>query len=1615
MKNSNVNEFYKKINSALTDKTFLKKSNITNKFINKILERRFWISDIEVFLKKEKFNSYDILDLCEKSLVIMSEKIPKEGWLKYTYNFLIKNIYPHRQDIVFSENISEGVYLYLEVLKTCIKYEKENRGFDPFLDFDFATKKEMQDSPYKKVYNGFLEKMEKENIYELMWIGKDVMPFDLLAHVAGVHHIAMHICRQLLEANLPIDIGLVSGAAAGHDIGKYGCQDFEMQRLPYLHYYYTDIWFRNRNLQEIGHIAANHSTWDLELDNLPIESLILIYADFRVKNDGYIDGKEHMKIYSLEESFDVILEKLDNVDQAKEDRYRHVYSRLVDFESYMISLGVNVDLQTNILSEVSPKELSLLTLEETVAEFKNISMEHNIYLMHKLSREASFNEILETARSSRDWKNSRTYLNIFSEYFSYMTQKQKQMCMRFLYECMVNREGDIRRQSAELLGKIIANYDIEYGKELPENGTIILDSTNSSEVWKRYLEMIILPDYKMINQHRRWLGYGLKRTTATLLTFCHNEKRKTYINDLVYYYEKENWNSDIVFLLLDAMGAIPNEELDDEQRLCLLRFMEQNFKSVYLGIQARVLLNFKDMADYFKHLPETKAVVERLIKEMIVKGNGSLEYLLFKVGDIYDMKEKLRGISYDRLYEDTQIISDIFLENLKSATPWVIKLVNIELLYERICLKKPIPKLHVAAHLSNILKVSEQVGVRHFAGKTLVNMAQYLTWDERNEIAIELRKGLEMGEIQFTKYIPKYLGEFAMYLHPKELDELIMDLVEAQNNAKDMVASVILDTFGVMLKHYKDYDSRFPEYIAVYEKRRKKMLGSILNGFASHQHNVNREAFWVVGHEIFGSPEFSLELKKIFFGFISKKMVTIATEKDKSGLAFFNDTIGWRGVYNFISEYMFTYEKFVFDIPKKIAFFPGSYDPFTLGHKEIALAIRNMGFVVYLALDEFSWSKKTQPNKIRRKIVNMSVASEENIYLFPEDIPINIGNPEDLGKLRSLFPDCEVYMVAGSDVVENASSYTLEVVENSIQTFPHILFLRDKESEIGNHRKTTYECIKNEVIELKLPKQFEDISSTRIRENIDNNRDITNLIDTMAQNYIYENSLYLREPQYKRLLKSKNIEVMVYSYYSEGVQAIKNGNLKAEILENILESYKGNMTSVVIWEDIKLKKIAGIMLYKLVSTTDLYKEFGDVKLAEYVRKNTSGKIVLIEKYYINNDNKIDEINQILLTETIGQTLKEDYTYCIFSMKKDKIPRNMIGVLERQGFLPLEKVENREIYVVDMKSPITLFHNIQTVVKEPFNENENVLKELKKAHYRLQIALTKLFKGMLVISFDVGIMYNRLITLITKANRVSKEATVPRKLGDKMCVPYGKIMRGAVIPNTVTKALHTEKAFDSEINTFTIKEFPQYLPLNQQVRTIKSFRRSVILVDDLLHQGFRINNLEPILNQENLDIERVVVGILSGLGRDLMEIQGREVESAYFVPSLKYWFVETTMYPFIGGDGIAERQAEEKNMLPSVNLILPYVMPKFNGEVDEEDIYNLSKVCLQNAKNIIKVLEKEYQHTFERSLTLDRLNEVIIAPRIPDQGSCLQYDYSISPSVYIDSDLERLARLNRYKF
>lgn len=1610
-------QLYKVLEQNLTEKKFLRRIKLSKKYMLQLLTEKKWKQKMQNEAEGlSSLSCNEICRLCQDTLSELSPT-PEQGWLHHIYVETIAVLFPENYTSQTHEQYKKGSLFYLQTLRTFLKFQENENGFSQILNIERLQQEEIQNCSAKDEYLTFIQFFSSHYLIEFMRIGKEITPFNTIGHISGVHFTALHVARQLIRAGLPVDLALVSGAAAGHDIGKFGCKEAESKRIPYLHYYYTDHFLRKNEMPLIAHIATNHSTWDLELENLSVESLILIYSDFRVKSTRNEDGEESVHFYSLKEAFEVILNKLDNVDEAKTIRYRKVYMKLQDFENYMSSVGVNVNLQTEQMIEQEKKDVALLRPDEVIDGLKYLAIEHNINLMNRFNNEADFGNLLEAARSEKQWKNMRIYLSILEEYSTYMTQKQKLMTLHFLYELLTHKEGDIRRQTADLMGSIIAKYDEEYRKELPEGVTLNAEDMDSYQLWDYYLEKVIYPDHKVTDQHRRWIGYTVKIMLHSVLENAVEEDEKLYLEEFLQFYHHRSSNDATVFILLDSMLDIPLRMCTLSELELLSGFVRKVAVREPLEIQVAALRFAKYLAEFIRDQEQLQGLCPILLEVVhAVQGsqkNAAIEYLQDKI------QSALHSSKSEELVIDEEITSEIFLENLKVGTPWVLKAVNIELLLDQVIRAGSRDEiLHVATHLSNLIKVSEIVTVRHTAGEGLLQVIQLLPLDQRNELVIELTKGLEIGEYQFSKYIPKYLGPLALYLHPNELDEFIHNMGKLLESTSDKVCAVTLDTVGELVKYYDHYWSRFRENREHFENRKQIMLGMLLRGLANYNRVISQEAFMVIGQELFGSRQLNLDKKYEIFQYVYKKMLTLIVDQKEYELEFYTNAAALNHIYRFISEYHLKRGAFKISRPDKIAFFPGTFDPFSLSHKGIVTSIRNMGFEVYLALDEFSWSKKTQPRMIRRKIITMSVADERDVYIFPDDRPINISNPLDLKGLKNCLDDENLYIVVGSDVIVNASSYKVPPVENSIHTLNHVVFRRESLVEgdrAADNLAEAYEAISGKIVELTLPVHLEDISSTRIRENIDSNRDISNLIDSVAQNYIYDNSLYLREPQYKNILHTKSIQLEPLTFRGQRLVDEQLADKVAAAGHNVpsLKQYldRPQVRAAVLRDKSSGGEVCGFMAVNQVDTAHLYEEFQSLELASYLRKKATGQIMIIGSIYYDQ-RRLSDVIQLILTETLSQALQEDITYAVYRPQVDlKTAGPVLTVLKRQGFQEIV-INGKEtgIYEVDMKSPISLFQNMDTVLKDPFGKDEKVLEAIERAHNNMQDALTRLYPGNVVISFNSGIMHHKMINMITDHNGVPSEPLKVRKLGPYMCVPFGKILRGMVVPNTVTKALHTEKMFEPDLRQFTIKEYPNYSPIKNQVKTIQSFNRPVILVDDLLHKGYRMKELDPVLKEAGVEVDKLVVGLLSGRGRDLMTLQGRTVESAYFIPNLRTWFVESSLYPFIGGDGVQREEMPQSGLLPSINLILPYAAPSFLAEASNESVYQFSKICLDNARNIFLALEKAYQNLFERKLTLKRLSEVVIAPRIPDGGGFMNYDLNLAPSGYLLNGLERLIRL-----
>ena len=665
---------------------------------------------------------------------------------------------------------------------------------------------------------------------------------------------------------------------------------------------------------------------------------------------------------------------------------------------------------------------------------------------------------------------------------------------------------------------------------------------------------------------------------------------------------------------------------------------------------------------------------------------------------------------------------------------------------------------------------------------------------------------------------------------------------------------------------------------------------------------------------------------------------------------------------------------------------------------------------MYLALDEFSWSKKTQPRLQRRRIMAMSVADEEDIYIFPEDRPVNIANPADIKMLKDTFAGRELYIAVGSDVIRNASCYKAAPEEHSIHTVNHIVFARESnEQRAANPDEKRYP-ITADVINLTLKKYYEDISSTRIRENIDLNRDISNLIDTVAQRYIYDRNLYLREPAYKHVMQSRELHISSYQYRDASCLEPIKEELTARGYDFArIEQYLQNPKVRTLYTEtgVRQKKMASFAAAHRVETGQLLKEFGDAEIAAHIRKQAAGSVAVIGMLFAGKGRTISNMHQITLTEVLTELIARDFTYAVYHPADPAgMDGKIIDVLQKHGFVNIAEEGKVPVYAVDMKAPIMIFRDVETVIKNPLNKNPEVQRAASEAHNKLVRVLTDIYRGQIILSFHVNVVHNKIINKVAQLNGVSTEPDKNNVRGPYMSVPFGKALADVVVPNTVTKALHTEKYYDSRIETFDIAESKHYSALDNQAKTLKSFNRPVILIDDLLHTGHRMNIIDPILKENQIDVKEIIVGVLTGNGRDLMAVRNRDVESAYFLPNLEFWLNERDCYPFIGGDSISKEQDA------GINLVLPYTTPTFIHKDGMDSAYRYSMACLENARDILKVLEKEYQATFEKKLTLKRLGEVISNPRIPDSGMGVEYDRTLAPSIFVENAIEQLCRLKK---
>jgi len=1501
-------------------------------------------------------------ELCRRVLQIClpwMEAAPEGGWLPYIYECLTRVLYPTDTPC----ELSPSAALYVQALEAALAAEQA--PFDPLTDLLPVPEEAFADSRTAEEYHRFRQAVDACHLMALLRLGREIMPFDTMSHIIGVHNVALQVGILARQAGLPVDLPLVSAACFAHDVGKFGCRGNDAARIPYLHYYYTWIWLEQHGLEEIGHVAANHSTWDLEFENLPIESLLLIYADFRVRGVRAA-GREVMGIYTLKESRDMIFSKLADMTPEKKKRYQTVYCKLRDFEQYLQSMGISGQLTQTELLPAERQDPALLTQSEALVALRHMTFDNNIRLMHTITREQSFDHLLEQARGERNAVSIRTYLRILDEYSTYMTDSNKRKTLALLYELLMHADGDVRRRAGEIMGRILCNAGPAYRKELPMHApksalapAVMALLDRNGELWDSYIDQCLYPDRRISVKHALRISNSLKAITESLFRACKPQEAAFYARPLLQ--RLQTARGEARFYLADALRHVPLQALqasDEVPLLCALLPMLQDAQEALPIAALRLIDHLLPLVSD----DEAKSAVPVLLQ---LTGHSA-----FAVS--YLSRKLLARINPDDCPPAVVDISQLYLSNLKNAVHWMVKLVQVDALCDDAAYA-PENAFHTAMHLSNLLSVSEHLPVREHAGRGLLRIADLLTVDQRNEICVDLLRELEGGRDQVSRFIPPFLGSLICTLPEKEMEESIDFLEDLIRAGSESAARAAVYTMGAILSSQQDNPVRTG-----------RTLGLLAAAVAHHREAIHQTGLTALCRDVLGSAQLPLQQRRQDFLLCAKKLLCLLAEPRESRLTVFNRAAMLNHLYRFMTQCELDLGPFPHLPELPVAFFPGTFDPFSTGHRRIVEEIHALGFQVYLAIDEFSWSKRPLAHLQRRKIASLSVANLWDVYLFPDEIPVNIANPQDLRRLTEVFHGREVYLTAGSDVIRNASAYKLDEPGCAAE-YNHLLICREGAEDDAPFLRQT---IRGKLQLLTLPDFYEKVSSTRIREYMDKNLDISMLVDPMAQSYIYEYGLYLRAPQFKQPMKPQLLSYRLFSadHFPPAVSPYRTGK---------------SPTAVGLYLRQEARPL-GWACGHTASPSDLYDVVEDLETASFVRHQASGRILVVDAVVCAEEDDA-EICRRLVNELLARSLPEDHTYGLCRLKQPRRP--LLEALEQLGFAPIPHRDG--LYYVDMREPTILTQDVYLCMKSPHREDPAVRDVVEQCRPLLRRAITQLFPGSLMLTFDTEHLNQTLLEKVQVHNGVQDVPPGVQQLGRHMCVPYGRILSNTLVPNTVTKALHVEKVYTSDISTFTVEETPGFSNLTNQVRTIHSFRRPLLLVDDLLHKGYRLDNLEPVMRAEGVEVACILAALLSGRGNDLMRQHGHRVDCEYFIPNLHYWFNESALYPFLGGDRVG--QGRMGQLLPSINMILPYYYPKYMYDAQPQAIRALSKTVLENACAILETLERQHQLTYNEPLVLRRLSEAVDNPRVPDKGHRMQYDLSVPASVYVREDLNLLMR------
>ncbi|MCU6396811.1 hypothetical protein KW820_23075, partial [Enterobacter quasiroggenkampii] len=102
-----------------------------------------------------------------------------------------------------------------------------------------------------------------------------------------------------------------------------------------------------------------------------------------------------------------------------------------------------------------------------------------------------------------------------------------------------------------------------------------------------------------------------------------------------------------------------------------------------------------------------------------------------------------------------------------------------------------------------------------------------------------------------------------------------------------------------------------------------------------------------------------------------------------------------------------------------------------------------------------------------------------------------------------------------------------------------------------------------------------------------------------------------------------------------------------ELRKKIEELFSKPSGRIVILKDCNKNEIHGFSLIHWARSGMLYSDIKDMEIAQYMREESQGRVILLDGFYIKNHEKNKNLLSILITETLAFACSRDYEYALY--------------------------------------------------------------------------------------------------------------------------------------------------------------------------------------------------------------------------------------------------------------------------------------------------------------------------------------------------------------------------------